>query len=112
MRIKREFTGNFYLMSNSSALDPRLPLSARGLLNTLMSFPPDFNVHANKLCEYCADGKDAVYSAMRKLIRAGYAYKTGQRERTAYHVDAFPHTQEEWRSLLGGENPQAFAEIP
>jgi hypothetical protein len=86
MRIKREFTGNFYLMSNISAQDPRLSLSARGLLNTLMSFPPDFNVHATTLCGYCSDRKDGVYSAMRKLIRLGYVYKTGLRERTVYHI--------------------------
>ena len=112
MRIKREFTGNFYLMSNSSAQDTHLSLSARGLLNTLMSFPPDFNIHVSKLCAYCEDGRDAVYSAMRKLIRVGYVYKTGQREHTVYHVDAFPHTKEEWTSLIGAKNPQTFPDNP
>lgn len=50
---------------------------AKGLLSYLLSRPPNWTVKTSDLVQRSKDGRDAVYSIMQELIKAGYIRRQG-----------------------------------
>ena len=53
--------------------DPRLSWKAKGILSYLLGHSDDWEVRTEDLVNRSIDGRDAVYSALNELRKAGYA---------------------------------------
>lgn len=66
-------TANFTVVSNSAINDEQLSFRARGLLSWLLSKPADWRIRSESIARQSpSEGRDAIRSAMRELIDAGY----------------------------------------
>lgn len=63
-------------MSNIHLRDKDLSLSARGLLSTMLSLPPDWNYTIRGLASICKEGEKAVKSTLDELKQHGYLVVT------------------------------------
>ena len=69
-------TENYTVMSNYHLRDMDLSLSARGLLSTILSLPPDWNYSIRGLAAICKEGERAVKTALNELKDQGYIVVT------------------------------------
>lgn len=97
-------------VSNGCAQDKRMSLSARGLLVTLMSLPPEWEVYASQIeaC-YTEDGKRAVNSALNELMELGYIMRKekvvrGRKAGYDYRVRDYEFTDEEFADFMNGKS--------
>ena len=67
-----EKTGDYTVLSNYHLRDPRLKLSAKGLLSLVLSLPEDWEYSIEGLAALGPEGKDAVRSAIKQLEACGY----------------------------------------
>ncbi|EKU96672.1 hypothetical protein Lepto7375DRAFT_0622 [Leptolyngbya sp. PCC 7375] len=87
-------------IANSAIQDKRLSLKARGLHHLLLSYPNSWEVNAKHLVEQSdRDGRDAIYSALKELIKFGYIKKINHRKDggkfkdVSYDVFELPNTE-------------------
>lgn len=72
--VRRElsFEGQFVQVPNAWARDGRVSRKARGLLVEIMSHRVGWHITTRSLAESGTEGRDAVMSALRELVDAGY----------------------------------------
>lgn len=63
---------DFTIISNTVIRDDAISYRARGLLVFLLSQPPDWNTSSARLAIDAGEGRDAVRTALRELVNAGY----------------------------------------
>lgn len=62
----------FTQISNNLLNDDQLPLESKALLSIFLSNSDDWNLHMSEIIKRSKNGRDAHYSALKKLIKAGY----------------------------------------
>lgn len=87
-------------IANSAIQDKRLSFKARGLHHLLLSYPNNWEVNAKHLVEQSdKDGRDAIYSALKELVKFGYIKKVSHRKDggkfkdVSYDVFELPNTE-------------------
>lgn len=61
---------------NKQALwDKNLSLRAVGLLARCLSLPDNYIFNISELISQCKEGKDAIYTAMKEIVNAGYGIR-------------------------------------
>ncbi|MCD8898483.1 nuclease [Mammaliicoccus sciuri] len=65
-------TSKFTQISNDLLNDEQLPLESKALLSIFLSNSEDWNLHMSEIIKRSKNGRDAHYSALKKLIKAGY----------------------------------------
>ncbi|MGE6317899.1 hypothetical protein ACQKC1_19265 [Shewanella baltica] len=78
--IRRAQEGNFTIMPNSTIRDPRLSIDALGLLLRLVSLPPNWEVHPEKVQEESKIGDSRWRRISKELIDAGYLTRSKERQ--------------------------------
>ena len=71
-RIKRHVQKGFTTVNNDFLRDSSLALAERGLLITMLSLPDGWNMSGRGLASILPDGRDKVFSTLKKLERKGY----------------------------------------
>lgn len=71
-RIKRHVQKGFTTVNNDFLRDTSLALAERGLLITMLSLPDGWNMSGRGLASILPDGRDKVFSTLKKLERKGY----------------------------------------
>lgn len=69
----------YTVISNAAINDARLSFRARGVLVWLLAKPDDWTTSAEALASQATEGRDAVRSAMRELVNAGYLIRDKHR---------------------------------
>ena len=69
----------YTVISNAAINDARLSFRARGVLVWLLAKPDDWTTSAEALATQATEGRDAVRSAMRELVDAGYIVRDKHR---------------------------------
>lgn len=83
---------NFTVMSNYHLRDANLSWKARGLLSTILSFPPEWDYTLAGLAKCAKDSIDSTRTGVLELEQAGYLQRKRQRNadgtlaKTEYHV--------------------------
>lgn len=78
--IRRAQEGNFTIMPNATIRDPRLSIDALGLLLRLVSLPPNWEVHPEKVQEDSKIGDSRWRRISKELIDAGYLTRSKERQ--------------------------------
>ena len=91
---------DFTIISNSIIRDDALSYRARGLLVFLLSQPPDWETSSARLALETGEGRDAVRTALRELVNAGYLQLTKEQGHRG-------HWQAQW---IVTATPWAFPE--
>lgn len=73
---KSSITDRFTTLPNEFLRNQNLSFKAKGLLCTILSFPPDWKIYKSNLHEYATDGVDSVRTAWNELQAAGYIKAT------------------------------------
>ena len=114
-----EKTGNFTVMANHHLRDKNLSLKAKGLLSIFLSLPETWSYSIKGLARICKEGVDAIRTALKELIQAGYVVCSrkrnamGQLKEAEYMIYekpqavALPENEEE--TGAEGENAPAFS---
>jgi hypothetical protein len=90
----------FTQVPNELLQDRRLSMKAKGLYAMMFSKPEGWTFYESALVAESADGKDAVNTALRELIAAGWLTRSGHRAEggrfTAYNYEILvaPHQDE------------------
>ena len=63
---------SFTVVTNTILRDKTLSMSAKGLLSTMLSLPPEWDYSFNGLVKICKEGKCAVRNTINELKEAGY----------------------------------------
>ncbi len=71
---------NYTVMSNVHLRDPNLTWKARGLMSTILSFPPDWDYSITGLAACAKDSLSATKSGVIELEENGYLYRIQQRK--------------------------------
>ena len=71
-RIKRHHQTGFTTVNNEFLRDQGLSLSERGLLITMLSLPDGWNMSGRGLAAILPDGRDKIFSTLKKLEQRGY----------------------------------------
>ena len=114
-----EKTGNFTVMANQHLRDKNLSLKAKGLLSMFLSLPETWSYSIKGLARICKEGVDAIRTALKELIQAGYVVCSrkrnamGQLKEAEYMIYekpqavALPENEEE--ATARAENAPAFS---
>ncbi len=78
IRIKKGTRG-FTRIDNSIFYHPALKLECKGLMGLFLSFPDNWEVRVTHLTEILPEGRDAIYSTMKKLIQYGFLERKQER---------------------------------
>lgn len=70
---------NYTIMSNVHLRDPNLTWKARGLMSTILSFPPDWDYTLAGLATCAKDNIDSTRTGVLELEAAGYLQRNRQR---------------------------------
>lgn len=108
-RIKH--TKGFTIIDNGSIRDPRLSLSALGLLLVMLSHPDTWDFHLKQLGESRGAGITILTRAMNELIACGYVtrmtYVMGDgKEREGFLLSEVPSFQEgfDYSNVIGAKD--------
>jgi hypothetical protein len=71
----------FTIVDRRAITDDRLSFRALGLLVWLLDKPDDWRVDAERMCNERREGRDAIRTACRELIDAGYMVKTKSQDK-------------------------------
>ena len=63
---------NYTVINNTIFKDSRINMKTRGLFATIMSLPPEWELTIEGLSKIMPDGKDAISTAIKALIKFGY----------------------------------------
>lgn len=80
LRNTLRFESNFTQIPNQWVRDERIGFRAKGVLVYLLSHKSGWKTSISHLAEVCADGKDAIRTAVTELENAGYLERTRLRE--------------------------------
>ncbi len=75
---------NYTIISNDIFRDTDLSAKGRGLLCTLLSLPPEWDLSINGIVAIMKEGKDAVMSGFNELIDNGYIIRNRVRIKGKY----------------------------
>lgn len=71
-----------YTQLNKAVLqDPNLSLRSKGLWAFCLSHPDNWQFHVQELITRCQEGRQAIYSAIKELIKNGYALRVDYQKR-------------------------------
>ncbi len=114
-----EKTGNFTVMANHHLRDKNLSLKAKGLLSMFLSLPETWSYSIKGLARICKEGVDAIRTALKELIQAGYVVCSrkrnvmGQLKEAEYMIYEKPQTvaqpENEEDTGAEAENAPAFS---
>lgn len=76
IRSVRAAEGKFVQLANAAGQDPRLSLTARGIIYFILSLPPDQHLTAEWLETRVPDSRRSVRAALRELEACGYYRKS------------------------------------
>lgn len=113
--LKIKHSRDYTTIANSTLRDKQLSFKARGLLAMLLSYPSDWDVNTKHLASQSdKDGRDAVQSAVRELVEAGYIVRSQERESgkfggATYDVFEVPQTRTANGKPGGGGTEDGFA---
>lgn len=79
LRVKKR-SGNFVVIDKGFLENESLSLKAKGLLAYLLSKPDDWIATVGDVVNHCRDGRDAVYTGLKELEKAGYYSKRAIRD--------------------------------
>lgn len=71
---------NYTIMSNVHLRDPNLTWKARGLMSTILSFPPEWDYTLAGLAKCAKDNIDSTRTGVLELEDAGYLQRSRQRK--------------------------------
>ena len=74
--VKRVHTGNYSTISNECFRDKTLSARAKGIYAWVMTLPPEWKLHKNRVEQNFTEGRDAINKAWKELIDAGYIVKS------------------------------------
>lgn len=67
---------NYTVINNTVAKDKRLSLKAKGFFLIIMSLPEDWDFSINGIVKITKEGKTAIYSAVKELMKFGYCQRS------------------------------------
>lgn len=70
----------FVVVNKAIAMDQDLNMRDRGMMLTLMSFPPEWNFSIKGLEKIVPDGRDAISSSLQRLEEKQYLVRVQQRD--------------------------------
>lgn len=79
--VRREYTGNYAVVLNSTADDENLKADALGVLVYLLAKPHDWQVNIANLRKRFGLGRNRVYDILGELAEAGYVLRSQGRNR-------------------------------
>lgn len=79
-RIERQPNEDFATISNAILREKTLSLNAKAVHITVMALPPNWDFTMSGLVAIVKEGRDAVYNAVKELIKAGYVERIPVRE--------------------------------
>jgi len=72
MRVRKNRDNPFVMMDKRIFANTSLSWKAKGILGYLLSKPDDWVIRISDLIKQSTDGRDAVYSGVKELRKAGY----------------------------------------
>lgn len=78
IRIRKR--ANFTTVDNTCLRDESLSWRAKGLFCYLMSLPDDWKISRNEIRKHATEGRQAMDTAFKELIQAGYIHKEPNHE--------------------------------
>ena len=102
---------NFTLINTVCLQDPRLSMSALGMLAYLMSLPCDWEISVSHLSKRFNCSKDKVYSTINELIKLGYMVRYQERNDNGAFGEWITEATDD-PNLLKGAQPLAISEFP
>ena len=102
--IHVERPANYTIMANYHLRDRRLSLRAVGLMSRMLSLPAEWDFTVSGLTTICAEGRDAIRTALKELEEAGYLVREQTRSadgtfsRSDYTLREFPAVEESTQS--------------
>lgn len=79
-RLRKRYTANFTLASNTVVRDSSLSWKARGIFIYLWSLPDDWTFYQAEVAEHATDGLTALRSGLDELELAGYLKRSRGRD--------------------------------
>ena len=76
---------SFTVVTNTILRDKTLSMSAKGLLSTMLSLPPEWDYSFNGLVAICKEGKSAVRNTINELKEAKYIKISQSRNKKGYY---------------------------
>ena len=106
--------GNFTVVSNRCLKDSGLSNKARGLLCTMLSFPPNWNYSVKGLSKICTkDGPKAIHTQLTELEKAGYVVRGQSRnENGKFSSSIFEVFEKPWWELTEEEKNNLVLPLP
>ena len=83
-----EKTRSFLFIHNHHLHNAELSLKAKGLMSQLISNPEDWDYTLSGLSKINRDSKASIKSAIYELERAGYIYRTRERNKNGQYGQA------------------------
>lgn len=83
-RIKKE--KNFVVIDKNLINNSSISWKAKGILIYLLSKPNDWVLIISDIINHSTDGRDAVYSGIKELEKAGYVEKILERDKNNHFL--------------------------
>ncbi len=93
--IRKRRKDNFTILNNTCIKDSAISWKAKGVHTYLMSLPSDWKIFIREIVKHAADGKAALYSAIKELERYGYIRKLQSRNEKGYYSSTVYYVFEE-----------------
>ena len=77
----------FVVVNKAIAMDKDLNMRDRGMMLTLMSFPPEWNFSIKGLEKIVPDGRDAISSSLQRLEEKHYLVRVQERDEKGKFAD-------------------------
>lgn len=105
--IRHRHPNRFTVLPNAALRDSRLSFRATGLLAYLLSLPPDSSTDGASLAMHKREGRDAIRSAMRELVDAGYVRRFREQQPNGQwsHVTEVSDAADFQSELAGAPTP-------
>lgn len=80
-------TERFVMLPHSTARDRRLSWTTRGILNDMLTRPPDWDFSADRIAEGCeVQGRKVVLSCLNELETHGYLHRETTRQKNGHFL--------------------------
>lgn len=97
----------YFMLNKEVANDKNLSLKALGLWMKCMAKKSDWHFHVSALVKESKEGKDAIYSALNELIKAGYCVRGQKRSVKGGTFDTVEYTIYEFSVLTDKEKHES-----
>ena len=120
-KFRIEKKSNFTIVSNAILMNNFMSMKATCLLLKMLGKPDDWDYTINGMRTFCAEGRDAIRSALRELEHYGYLERRKVRDSrgrytdTEYIIYEEPVSRPPQSAYPGAENPsldEPFSEKP